>query len=212
MGESVRRAGRSPWEILFEGGDDAAFIVPAGEFVGAVDQLLREFSRLAPGFTVSIGAVVAHSHFPIAELFRMSKDLQRSAKGVKGKHSIDYAIVTTSMTGRLMEERKGVAQRSGGLYRTAKPYAAEDFLELRSAIKELRDLGASASRVKGFWGTAHKGRMEAELEYLWTLSRLNGKVRPVVNKVMKGSFWGQLDDGRTVTRAADLAELWEFVR
>src|SRR5208282_1071357 len=115
-------------ESLLEGGDDAMVAIPAGRF----NEFLRAFaSRFAEHFppsgrfpapTYSVGAAIAHSHYQITEVRRLAKELLRSEKSVKGENSIDYEVVTASMTGSVAEARDRSAENSG-CRRTAKPYS-----------------------------------------------------------------------------------------
>lgn len=230
---------KAKWESLLEGGDDAMVAVPAGRF----DEFLRVFaSRFAEQFppggrlsapTYSVGAAIAHSHYPITEFRRLAKELLRSAKSVKGENSIDYEVVTTSMTGSVTEARDRSAENSG-CHRTAKPYRLTEWFrfcdEVRKIKKEL-----PASQIKALYAIAYQSKLQAEMDFAYMLARLgSSEHRCLVRNALAppgeaglpgvpadlqelsreslSLIWRRDDrSGRVFTRAADLVELWDFL-
>jgi hypothetical protein len=205
--------GMATHEIFLIGGDDAALAMPADRcfaFLAKFRELYDEAEieeRLPP---FSVGMTIAHSHFPITEFRRISQELVRSAKAIKGEHSIDYEIVTTSMVERVTDTRTSIAALDGR-FRTRKPYSLEEFGALEKTVRALKK-GAPASKVRSLYLIAHRELIQAELDYLRLLGQVDEKARvELLNTVGQGLFQGD-GTGKESTRAADLAELWEFVR
>jgi len=235
---AVKSLGDRSGIIILSGGDDAIVALRANGFVPFLRTFQEAFNvrTFLPGIprpTFSAGAVIAHSHYPIFEFRRISEDLLRSAKRLQRKRlarqredseekpqlrqeeldSIDYEILTASMTGDVIEQRETIRRRSGELRRTAKPYALTEFLDVAKNVAALKK-EAPASKIKGLYQIAYEGRYQGELDYLYLLSRLNKADADNVRCLVGGSLWrprGTNGDEGEVTFAADVAELWEFV-
>jgi hypothetical protein len=221
---AVTEAGKqAPGSItLVRGGDDAVVVMAAQhalKFLQVFREAMDEFwnreeakggdhhaGRPRPSF--SAGMVLAHSHFPIAEFMRIAEDLLRSAKRLQEQDAIDYEVVTNSMIGKVLEQRKRFGRR-----RTSKPYRWADFQDLAGELVQLKKTGAPASKVKALYHIAYQSDLQAELEYLHLLSRLDSRSREIMRRpqAVGLGLWQASDTGAVATRAADLAELWEFV-
>jgi hypothetical protein len=208
-------------EILFIGGDDAALVVPADRafevleafregLKGFRSQYREVFPQKPPPPSFSAGMVVAHSHFPIGDSMRIARDLVRSAKKIGQIDSIDYEILSESMTDRVLNTRKKVAELGDARWRTQKPYSIDELLTLRSGIASLKT-HAPASKIKSLYPISYRGPIQAEMDYLSLLMRLDEKSKSEVRKLVGLSLWKTAPDGRVRTGAADLAELWDFV-
>jgi hypothetical protein len=203
---------------LVQGGDDAVLIMAAQDaiaflwaFKAGIDEFWemedqkpeRHLGVKRPSF--SAGMVLAHSHFPIAEFMRIAEELLKSAKRLTEQDAIDYEVVTNSMVGEVLKPRKSFARR-----RTAKPYQWEDFQALAESLRSLKQERAPASKIRGLYHIAYQADLQAELEYLHLLSRLESRHREILRKPEAVGL-GLWPPGSVGTRAADLAELWEFV-
>lgn len=215
------RSGADLSEVLLIGGDDAAVVVPAQHAFGFLEAFRSAFReeycrplesrrQLPSSPTVSAGVVLAHSHFPISEFLRIAKRLLRSAKKIQGEDSIDYEIITTSISEDPLYNRARVAELGAGCFRTAKPYSLDRLLELKGELQKLKS-SAPANKIKSLYRIAFRGRRQADLDYLFQLSRLDETSAGTLRRLIGDTIWEDLPDGRTVTHAADLAELWEFV-
>jgi hypothetical protein len=217
-------------EILLSGGDDCAVMIPAHNVFDFLSgfrdafrrEFLREFrhTREAPPLpSFSAGVTIAHSHFPISEFFRVAKELQASAKGVRKRElkrggtpddSVDYEIISTSMSDRPVRSRQQIADRGHGYFRTAKPYLLEQFLALRKTVEDLKST-APANKIKRLYRIAYESPLQSDLDYLRVREGLDARSRQTVLETIGASLWREKEDGKTVTNAADIAELWEFV-
>jgi len=208
-------------EVLLVGGDDAAIMLPAHAALDFLEDFRTEFLRrycepldsgnpLPDRPTFSAGVVFAHSHFPISEFFRIASRLQHSAKLLGGCDSVDYEIITTSLSGDPLENRERTARRGAGRLRTAKPYTLDDLLKRREVLRELKPI-LPANKIHSLYRMVYQGPEQARLDYLWLLSRLDQASASRLRRVVGPDIWSELPDGRVVTHAADFAELWEFV-
>jgi hypothetical protein len=92
----------------------------------------------------------------------------------------------------------------------------DDFLAFVDGARSLKNDDAPTSKIRALYNIAFQGDMEAELNYLYVLSRLEPRHRGPLRKLLEGgnlngSFWRDLNANRRGTSAADLAELWDFL-
>ena len=90
-----------------------------------------------------------------------------------------------------------------------KPYALSDLMVQVSNMGELKRT-APSSKVKALYRIAHESVMQAELEYLDLLRRLEEGSKTQMLKTVGMEFWNTAASGRKGTRAADIVELWDF--
>jgi hypothetical protein len=207
----------APSELLLMGGDEVMVAIPAGR----LHAFLRAFHgvyRVEPGGEdlprFSAGAAIANSHFPITEFRRIAYELVTSAKAIRDADSVDYEIVTTSMVGTIMEDRK----RKDNRRRTAKPYKLEEWFAFCEDARNVRK-GVPASQVKSLYRIANEGRLQAELEYNYLLTRVGRREGELLRKVIAPGdnspdtrFWiPGWTPGVECTRAADLVEIQDFI-
>lgn len=227
------KEGRSYYEILLLGGDDAVVALPANyvfRFLSGFQESYRAwFSNncRAPGDrpdepvpSFSAGIVIAHDHFPITDSLRHAKDLLRSAKslgrGPAKEDSADYLILSGPLGGSVVEQR--ARARGGEPSRTLKPYTLGNLSNLVDALQKMKAAGVPASKIRPLYNVTYSSLEQAELDYLWVLSRLEPRHRKLLRKAIEGSeltwsFWRRGPGGGSIprTNGADLAELWEFV-
>ena len=122
----------------------------------------------------------------------------------------DYEIVTNSMVERVAATR-GERAAQDGRFRTRKPYSLDEFADLERAVRELKQ-AAPASKVRSLYLIAHRELMQAELDYLTLLGRVDKEARGELLKTIGQGLFQADGTGKESTKAADLAELWEFVR
>jgi hypothetical protein len=207
-------------EPLLLGGDDAVIAISASglhTFVAAFDAHFRTCPFSAqPAPTYSIGVAIANSHFPVFEFRRVAEDLVRSAKQLPGSpdpkpHSIDFEIITSPMVGRCIEDREAARTRSDQLHRTAKPYAIQEFLKLGQSIHDLKLAAAPSSKLKSLYSLSYESKSQAEIEYLTLLTRLEQRHADTLRDAIGPSLWTARLDLAQHTKAADLAELYDFI-
>ena len=207
----------APAQVLLAGGDDAIVALPA-------DQVFRFVKGYKEGFekqrfldgqvkppTYSMGVAVANSHYPIFEFRRLAEELMRSAKRIEGENAIDFEVLTASMTDGITDHRERVAQRTLGPRRTAKPYTIDGFLGLEKTVGKLKAEGVPSSKVKSLYRMVYQGKYQADLDYLYLLSRLEATPRGALVEAVGQQLWRPGPKGSETTLAADLVEIWDFV-
>jgi len=214
-----------PWkeakdtEILLSGGDDLAVVLPVQRWI----EFLREFQRIFSEVytetmidempkepTFSAGVVVAHAKFPIPELFRLSKVLERSAKGLKGTSSVDYEIISGGFSGDPLDFReRAAAVERGGRFRTAKPYSLAALERLSQTAIEMRN-EVPSNKMNALYQLAWTTPLQGELDYLYLLSRLSAEQRATVESAVGQQLYEKAASSRMFTYAADVAELWSL--
>jgi hypothetical protein len=160
--------------------------------------------------TFSIGLVIAHSHFPMREYFRIAKSLEKSAKQLKDLDSVDFEFISGNLQADPIELRKAVAEHERP-YRTAKPYALSDLHKLFETAHKLRK-SVSSVKVNDLFRIAWESRYQAELDYLCLLSRAGKEERETLWASIGGTLFSVDSQGRRVTKAVDLVELWSLAR
>lgn len=208
----------APCQVLLAGGDDAVVALPADHLFRFLNGFRREFESRrfldgqAPSPTYSVGAILANSHYPIFEFRRLAEELMRSAKQIEREESsIDFAILTASMTDGIINERDRLARRTLGPRRTAKPYTISEFFGLEERVRELKAAGVPSSKIKALYRMVYEGRLQADLDYLYLLSRLESEHRDVLRRAVGPQLWKPGPNGGEITVAADLVEIWDFV-
>ena len=209
---------QAAYEILLRGGDDAVLLAPASYGLQVLErfgQLYRDSYESAetgtPTPALSAGVVIAHQNFPISDLLSMAEELLRSAKTLRGGDSVDFAVVSSSLSENPLTERRIAPQRSGGVYRTVKPYNLTDLMSQVARISRLK-AKAPASKVKALYSIAYEEVMQAELEYLDLLGRLDEESKQIMLEAVGSELWAASASGWMGTRAADIVELWDFCR
>jgi hypothetical protein len=207
---------QAAYEILLRGGDDAVLLTPASYGLRVLErfgQLYRGAYESAgtgtPTPALSAGVVIAHQNFPISDLLSMAEELLRSAKTLRGGDSVDFAVVSSSLADNPLAERKVAVQRSGGMYRTVKPYYLTDLMSQAARISRLKAT-APASKVKALYSIAYEDVMQAGLEYLDLLGRLDEESKQIMLEAVGSELWAASAAGWMGTRAADIVELWDF--
>ncbi len=203
----VRDGATAPFEILLLGGDDAIVMLAAQGVFDFLEEFQAEFEQSLGHLTFSAGVAWAHHHFPIAQFLALAEELLRSAKGLSarrgagvrvGEFAVDYTVVAEPLA-----ERIGPRDRP----HTSKPYCLKDFLELRTTARKWKGEGFPKTKVRELYEIAHEGRDQGLIDYYFLLSRLKEGHREAVKQFLRGGLWDA--DGKT--KAADLAEVWDFV-
>ena len=183
----------APFEILWLGGDDAVVVMQAQFALPFLDGVAANFS--VEGLTFSAGIVWANRSFPIAQAVELAGELLDSAKE-KGGGRVDSLVVTEALARRISERPRE---------RTRKPYCLAEYSVLGQTIAEWKKAAMPSTKVAELFRIAHEEPTQAEIDYLFLLSRLSRAHRDLMLKSIP-DFW---EDKRT--RAADLAELWDLV-
>lgn len=228
-----RNQNRFPFEILLLGGDDLIAVVPANKAIEIAIDFCEGFKTKTCGISISAGVVITHVNYPIHRMIEHAEDLLKSAKRKSNKQpadeicAIDFMVLKGALLQDVKEMRESeLSYHSDDYMETEpnlklyqRPYTTEKLGELIKWIKELKQGEFPHNKLKAMYEALYRGKMQATLDYLLIISRLekNGKAR----KVMETSWhnWdGGLDrfpwkktDNEYVTPFIDLIELYEFV-
>jgi hypothetical protein len=200
---------------LLVGGDDAVVAIAAHHAAQFVLDFEKEFIRAGVGENgtptnrwvpypepyFSAAIVTAHSHFPFSEHLRLCKQLLRVAKERADENSAYWAVLTESMAER---------ETGASLARTGNPYSLSEFARMIAGIRDLKSAGAPRNKIAALYPISWQGKMQAELDYLYLLTRLEREPRRLLCDLAGASLW-KSDTRGEYTRAADIAEMWEFV-
>ncbi|HLJ26494.1 MAG TPA: hypothetical protein VKY85_07275 [Candidatus Angelobacter sp.] len=208
--ESLSDGTAAPFEILLVGGDDALIILRPQHvcrFLRCFRVSFRKHWRepkqrsgsSGRDLTFSAGIVFAHHHLPIAQFLQHAEELLRSAKDAGGGRA-DYMVVTEAMTSGL---------KARDARRTMRPYPLRDLLQLWRTIGRWKMLGFPARRAHQLYQAAYEEEHQGTLDYLYLLARLEERHRRLAQQMFAQGLWERTP--RRATRAADIAEIWDFV-
>jgi hypothetical protein len=218
------------FEVLLLGGDDAVVALPANRlfaFLEKFQEIYHKAWKGGPHPSFSAGAVLTRAHTPIAAMLRQAEGLLRSAKRIPKTEragldsindAVDYCIDAGIASDDLLGERAEVKRRGNERPRTMKPYTVAEAVALARGVSGLRQAEAPANKIRSLFDTAYQPLMQADLEYLFVLSRLERGHRLVLRKLVEGpemrqTVWRPVRAGaEEATNLADIAELWEFCR
>jgi hypothetical protein len=99
-----------------------------------------------------------------------------------------------------------------------KPYTVAEAVALARGVSGLRQADAPANKIRSLFDTAYQPLPQADLEYLFVLSRLETGHRVALRTLVEGAglrptAWRSVRAGaEEATNLADIAELWEFCR
>jgi hypothetical protein len=218
------------YEVFLLGVDDAVVALPANRLFAFLEKfqgIYHQAWRDGPHPSFSVGAVLTQAHTPIAAMLRQAEDLLRSAKRMpktdkggcdSGNDAVDYSISAGTASDDLLGERAEVKRRGNARPRTMKPYTITEAAALARGVSDLRHLDAPANKIRSLFDIAYQPLPQADLEYLFVLSRLEREHRLALRKLVEGpemrpTAWRSVRAGaEEATNLADIAELWEFCR
>ncbi len=218
------------YEVFLLGGDDAVVALPANRLFAFLEKFQGTYHKVwrdGPHPSFSAGAVLTQAHTPIAAMLRQAEDLLRSAKRIpktelagrdSGKDAVDYCISAGTESDDVLAERAEVRKRGSERPRTMKPYTIAEAAALARGVSGLRQMDAPANKIRSLFDVAYQPLPQADLEYLFVLSRLESGPRVALRKLVEGpemrlKAWRPVRAGaEEATNLADIAELWEFCR
>jgi|ERR1039458_4761060 hypothetical protein len=218
------------YEVFLLGGDDAVVALPANRLFAFLEKFQETYHdawKNGPHPSFSAGAVLTQAHTPIAAMLRQAEELLRSAKRMpktgqagrdSGNDAVDYRISAGTASDDLLAERAEVKQRGNERPRTMKPYTIAEAVALAKGVSGLRQVDAPANKIRPLFDIAYQPLAQAQLEYLYVLSRLEMGHRCALRKLVEGremkpTPWRPVRAGaEEATNLADIAELWEFCR
>jgi len=220
-----RRQGRQPYIELLLGGDDLLLVTAADLALPVARDLAKTFEKGSPELlaqvrqegqpplTLSVGVVLAHADYPIAELHRLSVERLRNAKRRSfetgyATGAVDFEVVTSAV-GYEAEEHP---------YCNKRPYTLSELDELLQYTHQLRDF--PTSQLQAMYESLYVSETTATLTCLLALARARPRRR---QQALRDFFlWsGSLKPhclppwckpGKTPqTALADLVEIYPFV-
>ncbi len=225
--EATRRhapsEGKKPYVELLLGGDDLLLVTAADLALPIAHDLARNFEESSVGLldevgipndrlTLSVGVVLAHVDYPIAELLRLADKRLKTAKQRSFREgyrtgAVDFEIVTSAVARE--DQRRP--------YRDKRPYTLADLDKLLGYARDLHDF--PTSQLQAMYESLHRPeRHAASLTCLLALVRTRGRDRQLALRkffVWSGSMtppwsppWCSEDRH---TALGDLVEILPFV-
>ncbi len=211
LGGTVRE-GRTPYIKLLLGGDDLLLVTAADIAMEAALKLAQEFETRSGGLTLSVGVVLAHADYPIAELLRLAGECLKRAKACSFKAgyktgAIDFEIVTSA---------SGHGQDTNSKYQNRRPYLLCDLVELLKHVKKLQQF--PSSQLQTMYESLHISPETATMASLQSLARVGHNQWLLLRDFFRWSSnlnaaclppW--CAPGERMTALGDLVELLPFV-
>ena len=210
LSANLKSGSTAPFEILLIGGDDALVMIQPQylySFLRCFRVSFRKHWRNKKGLddrsrkmpTFSAGIVFAHSHLPINHFVHRAEELLRSAKRAGGNRC-DYLVLTEAMT-------SGIKDRDPK--RTMRPDSVIEMLRFWKTMRKWKKHNVPSRRIHQLYQAAHEEEFQGTFNYLHLLSRLEAAHRSLLLSMFPQGLWERTP--RQATRAADIAELWDFV-
>lgn len=233
--------GKRPYEVLMLGGDDLLVACRADKALAFVYNYAEELKEhtLADGNALTIGAgvAIAKQSYPIHRLHKLAEALASSAKRLfralpeNGKCSVvDWQIVTQSWFDDLATTRRQadlkqyrVDGKDETLILSQRPYpilpvnGRDSLADLLVSVHKLapartRDSNgenpASRSSLRSLRSSFEQGRLAGEMAF----DGLEEEVRESLASGNNKSPWSDKGEGRHLTRALDVVDLYEISR
>lgn len=154
--------GKLPFDVLLLGGDDLVMVTPADKIAEVAIVIADKFKKAmkGSGITLSIGMVIAKTHFPFNQFLEIAEDLLKSAKlelaersGIAQKNKADtdsgkkedcfINFMTISASGSLKFRKEDYTVKpkhtDNELIKTMRPYSIEDMKMLVGLIKKFKE-------------------------------------------------------------------------
>lgn len=174
--------GRKPYVELLLGGDDLLLVTAAHLALPIARDLARNFEESSAGLldevgipndrlTLSVGVVLAHVDYPIAELHRLAEKRLKTAKqrsSLEGYRigAVDFEVVTSAVA-REDQQRP---------YRDKRPYTLAELDKLLGFACDLHDI--PTSQLQAMYESLHRPEKHAAtLTCLLALARTRGRDR-----------------------------------
>jgi len=191
----------APFEVLLLGGDDAIIAISAHRIFAFLDAFRQSFGPAVNNqLSYSAGLVWAHHHVPITQLLHLARQLLRSAKAT-APDRIDYSIFSNALAADLRDRE---------YLRSGRPYAIGEFLQLASTITNWKSADFPSSKVAELYPLAFDAPDSGQRTFISWQSRLGADHRRLALDFFPTGLRSAAPTQHT--RAADLAELWSFVR
>ncbi|PKM80070.1 MAG: hypothetical protein CVU88_04915 [Firmicutes bacterium HGW-Firmicutes-13] len=217
----------APFEIVIMGGDDV-FLITAADiaievalsiaegFEEGSKPILEGADMLQEKITMAGGVVLAHAKFPIPAMYKISEELQKSAKKICAENkyqtgALDFVVVSSSDTD-LEEMRSPIPH-----YR---PYLCKNLRKLVNYIRRFKKEEFPTSQLQAMYQSLFAGKINAQLAAIATLGRLCQSQDQKKYKLLRNffkdfdvAFNGQLPPWteKKITALADLVELYPFI-
>lgn len=144
--------GKLPFDVLLLGGDDLVMVTPADKIAEVAIVIADKFKKAmkGSGITLSIGMVIAKTHFPFNQFLEVAEGLLKSAKLELAKKSrndndgdcfINFMTISASGSLKFRKEDYTVKPKhtDNELIKTMRPYSIEDMKMLVGLIKKFKE-------------------------------------------------------------------------
>lgn len=222
-----QRDGKKPYIELLLGGDDLLLVTAADLALPIAHNLAQYFEvgslqllkdvGLQGKLTLSVGVVLAHVDYPIAELHRLAEKRLKTAKRCSfeakdaagqpyATGAIDFEVVTSAVD--RPEERRP--------YRDRRPYILKDLEDFMAKACSLR--GFPNSQLQAMYESLYCSEVNATLTNLLALARVRPRARQLALRdffIWSGSLTSRWsppwcgDDHQTAL--GDLVEIMPFI-
>jgi CRISPR-associated protein Cmr2 len=235
-----------PGEFLLAGGDDLMLAVPAQyaldvavHFIENYQRKTKEFQEeylkrgeLAQAFsscglTTSAGVVLAHAHYPAADLMELAEGLMKIAKHRAAKlanngvntGTLDFMALAESTTESMGRRRENEYHNNQGDRLTERPYTVAEARELLETIRALKQSQVPRSKLKALYPVLFQHRMQAQFDALRIKERLKAtgdleEEKPLFQLFQKLKWFPfrENTDKSWSTPLTEIIELYDFIQ
>jgi hypothetical protein len=234
-----------PFDILLLGGDDLVMVTRAQSAMDVANYIVRRFPELTEKeygqrLALSASVVLAHVNFPIGPLMELAESGLKFAKREAARRRqvdetsdeglINFLVVSSAnhldfkAYYKQTLKQKGKAeeyyQEAETIYRTRRPYTADECETLLKQIRKLRRIGIPRTKLEQLRAAVFKSRKQATIDAMMAILRLRKKEHREELFELVGSEtreklripWVKEDEGEWTTPILDVVELFDFVR
>lgn len=229
-----------PFDILLLGGDDLIMVTKAQSAIEVAQYIVARFpeltkKELGQPLSLSASVTISHINYPIGSLMEMagsSLKFAKKQKAVRGltEGLINFLVVDSANHLEFGEYYKAVLKQNNAsstyyqqaetIYRTQRPYTAQDLDTLLGQIRELRALNTPRTKLEQLRKAIFNTRRQAQIDAMMTVLRLRNQGQRDALLGLMGSTptqklhipWIQVKPGYFSTPILDVVELFDFIQ
>ena len=230
------RADLWPFDVLLLGGDDVVMVTRAESAIEVALHVVERFPELTAkrwdkALSLSACVVITHVKYPIGSLLDLAQNGLKFAKRQAAKRKLqgetieggllNFLVVNSANQLDFSEHYKQTLrqeEQDSILYRTQRPYTAQEMHNLLTQIRHLRQVGVPRSKLEQLRAALFKSRKQGTLDAMIATLRLSNRAHVeallelVDHQIEQKVHFPWIKKGKDwVTPLLDITELFDFV-
>lgn len=226
-----------PFDVLLLGGDDLVIVTRAQSAIEVALHVVERFPELTKQkwgnrLNLSASVVITHVKYPIGSLVKLAESGLKFAKRQAAKQKLqgetieggllNFLVVSSANQldfGEHYKQTLRQEEQESILYRTQRPYTAQEMHDLLAQIRMLREKGVPRGKLEQLRMALFKSRKQGTLDAMMAALRLSNRTHVEALLELVGHQTQQklnlpwIEKGKNwVTPVLDITELFDFVR